>query len=122
MTNPDNRPVALVVEDEPIILMDAADILGELGFEVLEAWNGDTALALLAGRDPVDLLFTDVHMPGTLDGFALARTVAGRWPGTKVVVCSGHVTPTPGDLPAGAIFIDKPFSSDLVSETLARFR
>ena len=120
MTNPDGRPVALVVEDEPIILMDAADILEDLGFEVLEAWNGDTALAVLRERAPVDLLFTDVHMPGTLDGFTLARTVAERWPGTKVVVCSGHVTPAAGALPAGAVFIDKPFSATLVSETLGR--
>lgn len=113
------RSIALVVEDEPLILMDAVDILESDGFEVIEAWNADKALRILIERDGVDLVFTDVHMPGRLDGFALAREVKDRWPATKVVVCSGHVTPGPNNLPPGAVFINKPFSAKLVHDTIA---
>lgn len=116
------RPVALVVEDEPLILMDASDILEGAGYDVIEAWNADMALVMLVDRDGVDLVFTDVHMPGKLDGFGLARAVRTRWPHTKVVVCSGHATPGPADLPGGAVFINKPFSATLVIETVTSFR
>lgn len=110
------RTVALVVEDEPLIMMEAVDILESDGFKVLEAWSADTALKLLDEKGPVDLLFTDVHMPGTMNGFALAKEVRRRWPRTAVVICSGHIKPGPADLPAGARFLDKPFSSSLVLE------
>jgi two-component system, response regulator PdtaR len=112
--------VALVVEDEPLIMMEAVDILEGDGFRVLEAWSADRALALLEEQGPVDLLFTDVHMPGDLDGFALARAVRDRFPGTAIVICSGHVKPGPEDLPEGAVFIDKPFSPALVRQTIRR--
>lgn len=111
--------VALVVEDEPLILMEAVDILEGDGFQVMEAWNADMALRILEETGPVSLLFTDVHMPGTRDGFALARDVKARWPETHVVVCSGHVMPGPDTLPQGAVFINKPFSSKLVLDTVA---
>ena len=110
--------IALVVEDEPLIMMEAVDILEAEGFEVFEAWSADKALALLEGRGPVQVLFTDVHMPGSMNGFGLAREVKRRWPETAVIVCSGHVKPGPDDMPAGARFIDKPFSSRLVTETV----
>jgi CheY-like chemotaxis protein len=110
--------IALVVEDEPLLLMEAVDILESEGFTVLEAWSGDTALTLLDGRGPVDLLFTDVHMPGQTNGFMLAQEVKRRWPDTAIVICSGHIKPLPDDLPVGARFINKPFSIDLVIDTI----
>lgn len=113
-----NRTVALVVEDEPLILMEAVDLLESEGFHVLEAWNADRALDLLATQGPVDLLFTDVHMPGKLNGFALARQVRDRFPKTAIVICSGHLRPAPDDLPEGAVFIDKPFSNGLALKTI----
>ncbi len=108
-------PYALVVEDDFIICMDAMDILGQAGFQVLNAPHGDAAYDLLTIRHPeVVLLFTDVEMPGQLDGFALAHKVAALWPHISIVVASGNARPGPGSMPEKARFIAKPFSAELV--------
>lgn len=110
-----NSPYALVVDDDFLIRTEAVAILEEAGFLVLEADSGDMAYTLLETRHPdVVLLFTDVQMPGELDGFALARKVAISWPHISLVVASGHIHPRPGVLPAKACFIGKPFSSEIV--------
>lgn len=117
MTSPaaTDAPHALVVDDDALILMDAADILEDAGFTVLEATNVAEAMRVLEDHDgKVDVLFTDVQMPGEANGFDLARHTAGRWPHIAIVVASGHVTPGPDDLPEGATFIAKPFSPSVV--------
>ncbi|WP_313901462.1 response regulator [Methylobacterium sp. J-070] len=108
-------PCALVVDDDTLILMDAIQILEDAGFRVFEAMNVADALAMLDQhhRD-IQLLFTDVHMPGDLDGFALARRTAERFPHVAIVVASGEAKPGPDDLPEGATFIAKPFSAEVV--------
>lgn len=111
------RITALVVEDETVIRMETADLLIDAGFEVLEAWNGATALRQLERRPEIGLVVTDVHMPGTLDGFGLSRLVAERWPAIGLVVVSGVAKPGPDDLPPGARFIAKPFSARTVLDT-----
>jgi len=113
-------PIALVVDDEPLIRMDAGDILTEAGFHVVEARTADEAYALLDEHMSLRLLFTDVQMPGELDGFALARRVAEDWPHVCVIVASGAIGPGPHDLPAGAQFINKPFTPELVLESVQR--
>ena len=110
-----DTPHALIVDDDFVIRMDAKDILEQAGFQVLDAHHGDAAFDLLKTRHPdVVLLFTDVQMPGQLDGFALAHMVATSWPHISIVVASGHVTPGPGSMPDKARFIAKPFSAKLV--------
>ena len=110
-----SAPHALVVDDNFLIRMDAQDILEQAGFQVLAADHGDAAFELLRIRHPdVVLLFTDVQMPGTLDGFALARGVSVSWPHISIVVASGHVRPEPGAMPDKARFVAKPFSAALV--------
>ena len=110
-----DTPYALVVDDDFIIRMDATNILEQAGFQVLDASHGDEAFVLLESRHPdITLLFTDVQMPGELDGFALARKVAASWPHISIVVASGHVRPSPGSMPDKARFIAKPFSAELV--------
>ena len=95
--------------------MEAVDILEQAGFQVLDAEHGDAALDLLKLRHPqVVLLFTDVQMPGELDGFALARRAAVSWPHISIAVASGHVKPEPGTMPDKARFISKPFSATMV--------
>jgi CheY-like chemotaxis protein len=112
-------PCALVVDDDAFIRMDALAILEDAGFDTLEAAHADAAMALLRARHPdLDLLFTDVHMPGEMDGFALARHAAERWPHISIVVASGEARPGPGDLPDGAHFIAKPFSARIVHDHL----
>ena len=114
-------PYALAVDDDAIIRIDASQILEESGFRCLQADSGDTALVLLEEHFvSVVLLFTDVEMPGMIDGFALARHVAEHWPHIAIVVSSGNVKPRDGDMPAKAAFISKPFSTGVVHSELRR--
>jgi CheY-like chemotaxis protein len=104
-------PIILVVEDETLLRMLAWDILTEdAGYRVIEAVNADEALILLESRHDVRLVFTDVNMPGALNGFALARIVDMRFPGIKVIVTSGLARPGIGDLPKGKRFLPKPYA------------
>jgi len=113
------KPFALAVDDDPIILMDVSAILEDAGFRCHEAVDGDAALRLLAGQaDGVTLLFSDVEMPGSIDGFALARHVAKEWPWIEIVIASGRIVPEPGNMPDRATFISKPFSAAVVREHL----
>lgn len=108
-------PFALVVDDDFLIRLEVMGILERAGFQVLEAEHGDAAFELLKTRHPdVVLLFTDVQMPGRLDGFALASSVAASWPHISIVVASGHVKPEPGRMPDKAHFIGKPFDAAMV--------
>ncbi|RYH27785.1 MAG: response regulator [Alcaligenaceae bacterium] len=116
----DRRPFALVADDDDLIRMAAAAILEDAGFRPLEAASVEDALAVLhdQGSD-IQLLFTDVHMPpGELTGFDLARACSKGWPHIGILVSSGQATPGPGDLPNGAVFISKPFTSDVVYDRL----
>lgn len=115
LPGPSDAPFALVVDDDALILMDAIDILEDAGFAVLEAMNVAQAIRVLdEHHGKVQLLFTDVQMPGDGDGFDLARRTAELWPHITIVVASGHVRPERGDLPDGATFIAKPFSPSVV--------
>jgi CheY-like chemotaxis protein len=104
------RPGAavLIVEDEPLIRMGAVSLIEDAGFEVYEAGSADAAIALLE-RHEISLIFTDVNMPGSMDGLKLAHYVRGRWPPVKIIVTSGHVNLTKESLPAGALFLPKPY-------------
>ena len=124
----EDRPtVIMLVEDEALVRMVAADVLSdEGGFKVVEAFNADEALRLLEARTDVRVLFTDVDMRGSLNGFSLARLVHMRWPDIGIIVTSGHARPGPGDMPDGAEFLAKPYSPSallkLVSKILCRGR
>jgi two-component system, response regulator PdtaR len=105
------RPSAavLIVEDEPLIRMGAVDLIENAGFEVYEAGSADAAIALLELHTEIRLIFTDVDMPGSMDGLKLAHYVRGRWPPVKIIITSGHIKVTEESLPAGAIFLPKPY-------------
>jgi CheY-like chemotaxis protein len=112
------KPIALVVDDEPLIRMDTADLISDAGYHVVEAATADEAFEFLERYSSLQLLFTDVQTGGDLDGFELARKVAKRWPNIEVVVASGARMPKEGDLPSNASFIQKPFSAETVLEAL----
>jgi DNA-binding NtrC family response regulator len=112
------RANVLVVEDDFLIRANAVDIIEEAGFQVDAASSADEAIRVLEERRNVGVVFTDVHMPGSLNGLDLVRLVAHKWPGTGVIVTSGRATKM--DIPSRAIFIPKPYSSsELVGKMLA---
>ena len=102
--------VVLLVEDQQLVRMTAADELEEGGFQVLESATADMALAVLEARsDEVHVLFTDVDMPGSMDGMALAEQVHRRWPHILLLISSGHARPHPDEIPDHGRFVPKPY-------------
>lgn len=110
--------VVLVVEDDAMVLMSAVSDLEAAGFTVVDAPDADAALALLETGVAIGAVFTDVQMPGTMDGLALARVVHARWPRIKVVVTSGNTHFGLRDLAFGDQFLRKPYQTEDVARAL----
>src|SRR3984885_9418675 len=103
-------PVVLIVEDELLLRMNAVEMIEAAGFEAVEAASADQAIDILESRRDITVVFTDIQMPGSMDGLKLARAVRGRWPPIKIVATSGHVDVRETDLPEGGRFLPKPYS------------
>src|SRR5260370_9233013 len=97
-----------VVEDEMLLRMRAVDIVEGAGFTAVEAVNADEALAILEARSDISLLFSDIQMPGSMDGLKLAHAVHERWPAIKIILVSGKVELPDADKPAHSRFFRKP--------------
>ncbi|MFK0335539.1 response regulator [Rhizobium sp. NPDC090275] len=107
----------LVVEDEPLTRLSIVAGLEDEGFIVFEAANADDAITVLEANLEIQLVFTDVDMPGTMDGLRLAAFVRDRWPPIHIIVTSGHSSPDPAFLPVNAPFFSKPYRpEDIFSE------
>lgn len=114
-----NRPVLLVVEDDPLVRLTLADGLAEAGFEVLEVGDARAALALLCARRDVLAVLTDIGLPGGADGYALARAARVLRPGLPVVYASGGQSAMAKERAVpGARFLAKPFTSSLAARVL----
>jgi two-component system, response regulator PdtaR len=105
------QTVVLLVEDEPLVRMCAAEILEDEGFEVIEAATAPAALKILEKRDDVTAVFTDIDMPGGMNGLELAGIVHARWPHIALVVTSGVCRVGTDILPGDSVFIGKPYSA-----------
>jgi len=105
------RPVVLIVEDESLVRMDAADMLGDAGFDVIEAGNADEAIVILESAPAIAAVFTDIQMPGSMDGVKLAAAVRRRWPPVKILATSGLTGVNENNLPSGSRFLRKPYSA-----------
>lgn len=112
------KAVILVVEDEALIRMGAAQMLEDAGYAVLEAGNAHEAIEILHDRNDVRAVFTDVNMPGSWDGMRLARMIRRRWPPIHLIVTSGLVSHESANLPPGARFIRKPYDIAQVTRML----
>lgn len=112
----------LVVDDEPLIRMDAVGMLEEAGFNVIEAGNADEAIDILQTTTDIWAIFTDVDMPGSMDGLRLAHAVRDRWPPVHIFVISGHRVIEADDLPASGRFFSKPYDSIAVLAAFAELR
>jgi two-component system, response regulator PdtaR len=99
----------LVVEDEAFIRMDVVEMLSAAGYDIVEAANADEAIQMLERDSDIRLIFTDIDMPGSMNGLKLAAAVRDRWPPVRIIATSGHFRVQAGDLPADARFIPKPY-------------
>ena len=113
-----NPATVLVVEDEAFLLFAIADELREAGFDVLEATNADQAIQLLETRQDIAILFTDIDMPGSMDGLRLSAAVRDRWPPIKIIITSGKRRPAQDTMPSGGVFLPKPYAPETVAATI----
>ena len=91
-----------------VLRMRAVDIVEDAGFTAIEAVNADEALSILENRSDIALLFSDIQMPGSMDGLKLAYAVHARWPAIKIILVSGQITLSDADKPANSLFFGKP--------------
>ena len=112
--------VVLVVEDSPLILMGALDLVTTAGFEGVGAASADEAIAILEARADIRLVFTDVEMPGSIDGVKLAHYIRNRWPPIHLIVASGKAILEESQLPSGSRFFSKPYDSTTIVKEVSR--
>ena len=117
-TGTGRKTLILIVEDDFLLRLDAMQMIAEAGFDVLEAANADQALALLEQRSDIEVIFTDIDMPGSMNGLKLAHAVRGRWPPIRIVTTSGRFNLGPDELPVGGKFIAKPYNFRHLAETI----
>ena len=119
--DPGQRPVVLVVEDETLVRLAAMDMVEEAGFEAIPASDADEAIHMLESRDDIRAVFTDVQMPGSMDGLRLAHVIRNRWPPVALIVTSGQMKVLETDLPNGGRFLRKPYAAVEIAATLRHF-
>lgn len=111
--------VVLVVEDSPVIRMGAVSLVTDAGYEALEARDADEAIRILEARHDVDLVFTDVNMPGSMDGIKLSHYIRKRWPPVKLIIASGAAILEESSLPGGSRFFSKPYDEHAITDAMA---
>ena len=111
----------LVVEDEPLLNLDISDALCAKGYDVIAVINSDDAIRALEFRHDIHTIFTDINMPGSMDGLKLAAAVRDRWPPVNIIVTTGMKAPHCDKLPANSIFIAKPYRNDEVIKAIRSF-
>ena len=108
----------LVVEDEPLLMMMAIDIVEGAGLEAIEATNAQDAIIILEARTDIAVIMTDVEMPGTMNGLRLAASIHHRWPLVGIIVVSGRVSVGVADLPENGIFFQKPYDAEALAHAV----
>lgn len=112
------KPVVLVVEDEPLLRLFATDMIEDAGFEVIDVAHATDAIAILETRPDIRVVFTDVDMPGGIDGIKLAACIRDRWPPIEIIITSGVVPGEHVALPARGVFYSKPYDPAEVVTTM----
>lgn len=105
------RHLILFVEDEWLLRLSAIEMIEEAGFEAIEAVDADQAISILESRSDIGVVFTDIQMPGSMDGLKLAAAVRSRWPRIKIIATSGRCFIVEDDLP----LLPKPYTSENIS-------
>ena len=113
--------VVLIVEDETLLRLHAVDMIEAAGYATLEATNADDAVAILMERTDIRVVFTDIDMPGSMDGMKLAAVVRDRWPPIEIIMTSGFTRPRPSDMPLRSLFFPKPYDDGKVIGAIQAF-
>jgi DNA-binding NtrC family response regulator len=114
--------VALVVEDDAFVRCDLVEALTAAGFKTFEADNATRAIKVLEANSDISVVFTDIQMPGDMDGLALSQYVRERWPPTIIIISSGRYHPEADEMPKGARFLGKPYHSQMLGDVLQGIR
>lgn len=109
----------LIVEDEVLIREVVRAAVEDAGYDVLIADSADAAIAILEARTDIHLVFTDINMPGSMDGLKLAACVRDRWPPVHIIITTGNARPL--EIPANALFIPKPYVGKTVVDAIRTF-
>lgn len=109
-----------MVEDDPFLRMYAVDVIEKIGFTAYEAASADQAIAHLERHPKVAALFTDIQMPGSMDGLKLAHRVHAQWPKVGIIVASGQQKVTAERLPPNGVFLSKPYEPSMIKKALDR--
>jgi CheY-like chemotaxis protein len=110
----------LIVEHEAIVRLELAHSVSDMGLRVLEACNADEAVIALNAHADVELMLTDIRMPGSMDGIRLAHHVRKRWPKVQIIVLSGMLNTQITQLPADSLFLTKPYDPQGLADALMR--
>ena len=119
--NPSSPIYVLVVEDEPLSRIHALNLVEEAGYAAIEASNADEAISILEARKDIRIVFTDIDMPGSMDGLKLARAIRDRWPPIELILTSGHFQLNDSDLPDRGRFFPKPYRDEQIISALEGF-
>ena len=120
--NPSSRPQhVLVVEDEFFSRLHAINLVEAAGYKAIEASNADEAIAILESRKDIHIVFTDIDMPGSMDGLKLARAVRDRWPPIELILTSGHFGVPEDKIPERGLFFSKPYADREIVSALQKF-
>jgi CheY-like chemotaxis protein len=112
------KSIVLVVEDEPLMRMHAVSLIAAAGFETVEASNADEAIAILEARKDIRIVFTDINMPGSMDGLRLGHAIRRRWPPIELILTSGDFQVAEDELPSRGRFLPKPYGAPEVVNAL----
>jgi CheY-like chemotaxis protein len=115
-----SKTIVLVVEDAPVLRLMAISVVEDAGFDAIEAANADEAVRILESRDDIRIVFTDIDMPGSMDGMKLAACIRDRWPPVEIILTSGYIAEKDVKLPERALFFAKPYRPQKVSEAMRR--
>lgn len=110
----------LIVEDEPLIRLCALDLIEDAGFQAMEAINVDEALSRLSSFPDIDVLFTDIDMPGSINGLELPTIVKREWPSIGIIVVTGYRRASADQMPEGGLFFAKPYNFGRGTSALQR--
>lgn len=119
--NKSSRPHVLVVEDDFLCRLHAVDLVEAAGYTAIEAFNADAAIAILEARKDIRIVFTDIDMPGSMNGLKLARAIRNRWPPIELILTSGHFDVPESDIPERGLFFSKPYRDDEIVSALRKF-